>query len=219
MFKVYKNRRYVKFNPKLIYDRIKLKCSTREKNDADLKDTCQARLYVSTSLHKRTLQVDECDLNHNHPPCIVGRCGPVKGRQLLLEKAIELNNLMVNRKKRSCNNVLPVKKQSTESGQEARSKLEIKPAVVILRRIVDPNDADFIKFLVFLDGLRSKLDIDAILNNKQVILLHHLSNINRVNILEIVNFDLMKRRKYFSRSALDLLIVMLNAKSNSSKRL
>lgn len=35
LYKVYKNRSYVDFNPNLIYDRIKYKCSIREKHEQD----------------------------------------------------------------------------------------------------------------------------------------------------------------------------------------
>lgn len=35
LIKIYKKRSYVDFNPYLIYDRIKYKCSTREKNELD----------------------------------------------------------------------------------------------------------------------------------------------------------------------------------------
>ncbi|XP_074109252.1 uncharacterized protein LOC141534010 [Cotesia typhae] len=129
LIKIYKKRSYVDFNPYLIYDRIKYKCSTREKNELDSADTCPARLSVSTSPHKKTLQVNECHLNHNHAPMIIGRDGPFKQRQLLLENAIMLHQEMEKKKKPRGDKIIHAQK-SCPSSLKTIDKLTMKKPVV-----------------------------------------------------------------------------------------
>ncbi|XP_074114560.1 uncharacterized protein LOC141537456 isoform X1 [Cotesia typhae] len=98
LYKVYQKRSYVEFNPQLIYDRIKFKCSTHAKHDHDMPNNCSARLELSTSPNKQHLEVDDFDSHHNHADIIIGRRGPIKRKRLLLESAVKLHQEMEERK-------------------------------------------------------------------------------------------------------------------------
>ncbi|KAH0552589.1 hypothetical protein KQX54_012995 [Cotesia glomerata] len=127
-------------------------------------ETCPAKLWLSTSPHKKNLQVDHFKDKHNHPPTIVGKDGPVKHRQLLLEDVIKLY------KKFQAQKSGPVKK-STESrrksdyelqrsGHKSTDKYVSMQPVIVLRRVNDPKDIEFIKFTSFLESLRPKVDVE-----------------------------------------------------------
>lgn len=141
---------------------------------------------------------------------IIGRDGPFKQRQLLLENAIKLHQEMEKKKPRG--DKIIVAQKSRPSSLKTIDKLTMKKPVVIISRIIDHTDKDLVKFYVFLDRLHPKVSIHKITNRKELVQLHQLTKIDKDNVVEFVNFNLTERKHYFSESAFMHLKLLLGAK-------
>ncbi|XP_057325108.1 uncharacterized protein LOC130667498 [Microplitis mediator] len=192
LYKVYKNRENVDFNPYLIYDQLKYHCSTMDKNEQVTSSSCRATLSLSTSPYKKNLQVDGFRDDHNHPPMILGRRGSEKQRPKLLEEAKKL-----------------WKKINPQNPVIIKPADPLMEAVIKLRRVDETETTERREFVSFLETLKGNIDIDSILANKKKINLMQLKEINKDNVSKYLRFDIEKHRVYFEQPALKYFNILL----------